>query len=397
MNAGDAVLGALAVPEAAAAGYLVLLSLLSWRGKAPGAATPRLFFDIVVPAHDEAHGIGRTVESLLALDYPAELFRVVVVADNCSDDTASVAAAAGAEVLVRNNLALRGKGYALVEAFDRSLQERRADAVVVVDADSVVAANLLTAFAARLERGAGAVQADYTVANPEASWRTQLMAIALATVHTLRSTARQRLGLSSGLHGNGMCFSADLLRAVPYRSFSIVEDLEYGLRLGEAGYPVEFAAEARVRGQMPVQEPGSRLQRQRWEQGRRQMARHHARRLLLRGIGRRDWVAIDLALELLIPPLATLILFGVAGLVASAVLCFIDGAWSIVFWIWLACLLGLAAYGLRGWKLSRTGLGGLRALVLAPAYIAWKVTLPRKRSAAGRGEWVRTPREGEMR
>ncbi len=397
MNAVEVVLGAAAVPEVAATGYLVLLSLLSWRLAAPRGMKPRLHFDVVVPAHDEARGICSTVASLLSVDYPHELFNVVVVADNCSDNTAQLAAEAGARVIVRDNPAEIGKGYALVEAFDRILEEGRADAVVVVDADSVVSPNLLRAFAARLEGGARAVQADYGVANPDSSWRTRLMAIALSTVHTLRATSRQRLGLSAGLHGNGMCFSADLLREVPYRSFSIVEDLEFGIRLGEAGCAVHFAPEAQVHGAMPVRERGSRLQRQRWEQGRRQMARRHAWRLLRQGLRQRNWIALDLAFDLLVPPLATLVVVGALGLVLSVALSWIGGRPIGVVWVWLGCVLGLVAYGLRGWKLSRTGFGGLCTLVAAPAYIVWKLTLPRGRSAAARGEWVRTPREGETR
>ena len=98
-----------------------------------------------------------------------------------------------------------------------------------MDADTLVSPNLLRAFAARLDAGAAAVQARYGVRNPDASWRTRLMAIAFALFHDLRSLGRERLGLSAGLRGNGMCFSTRLLREVPHQAFSVVEDLEYGL------------------------------------------------------------------------------------------------------------------------------------------------------------------------
>ena len=397
MNPLDLVLWGAALPVATATGYLVLLSLLSSKPRAPEEREPHLRFDVVVPAHDEEQGIAHTVSSLLSLDYPRELYGVTVVADNCSDQTALRAREAGATVIERQDASLRGKGYALAEAFERSLAEGRADAVVVVDADSVVSANLLGAFAARLDAGASAVQADYGVSNPDASWRTRLMAIALSTVHTLRSLGRQRLGLSSGLHGNGMCFSAELLRAVPYSSFSIVEDLEYGIRLGEAGHRVHFAAEAHVLGEMPAGERGSRLQRQRWEEGRRQMVRRDGFRLLWNGITRRDRVTFDLAMELLVPPLALIAALDVLGLTAAAVLSWATGSVSSAVWVWVGCVLGLGVYGLRGWQLSETGARGLSALAAVPAYIVWKLLLPLKRSAARRGEWVRTPREGETR
>ena len=123
---------------------------------------------------------------------------------------------------------------------------------MVVDADTVVSRNLLSAFAARFERGASAVQADYGVRNPHASWRTRMMAIALAAFHGVRSAARERLGLSCGLRGNGMAFTKALLHAHPPAAFSIVEDLEYGIQLGYAGIRVEYVPEARVLGQMAV-------------------------------------------------------------------------------------------------------------------------------------------------
>ena len=136
-----------------------------------------------MPAHNEESQIAVTVQSLRAVDYPPTLSRVLVVADNCSDRTAEVAAVAGATVLVRTDAARRGKGYALDHAFSRSLADGFADVVVVVDADTVVSRNLLTAFAARFEAGALAVQADYAVRNPRSSWRTRLMTVAFAAFH----------------------------------------------------------------------------------------------------------------------------------------------------------------------------------------------------------------------
>ncbi|HNO40215.1 MAG TPA: glycosyltransferase family 2 protein, partial [Marmoricola sp.] len=107
-------------------------------------------------------------------------------------------------------------GYALAHAFEWSLADGFADACCVVDADTLVSKNLLSAYAARLATGATAMQAHYGVSNPNASWRTRLMRIALAMFHQVRSTARERLQVSCGLRGNGMCFSSKLLKAVPH-------------------------------------------------------------------------------------------------------------------------------------------------------------------------------------
>ena len=90
-----------AAPVFAACAYLFVLTVASRRRDPPIAGEPSTRFDIIVPAHDEEAGIARTVQSLLAIDYPAVLRRVIVVADNCSDATAARASQAGATVLVR--------------------------------------------------------------------------------------------------------------------------------------------------------------------------------------------------------------------------------------------------------------------------------------------------------
>ena len=158
----------LGLPVLLACGYLAVLAALSVRHRPGGrlrttSPVEKLRFRLVVPAHDEGSGVARTVRSLLALDYPPELRRVWVVADNCSDHTAEAAAAAGAEVLVRTEPTLLGKGYALALAFERCLTEGWAQAVVVVDADTVVEPNLLTALAEAFADGAEALQVHYGI------------------------------------------------------------------------------------------------------------------------------------------------------------------------------------------------------------------------------------------
>lgn len=387
------LLSLLALPAVLATGYLFLLTALSRRAAPPPGHGPPPRFDVVVPAHDEEAGVGRTVHSLLALDWPRERFRVFVVADNCSDGTAAAAAAAGATVLVRRDPARRGKGYALEHAFERVLLDGLADAAVVVDADTLVSPDLLRAFAARLARGAHAIRARYAVLNPEASWRTRLMAVAFATFGDVRALGRERLGLSVGLHGNGMCFSVEALRRVPYRAFSVVEDLEYALHLGEGGIRVELAPEASVFGEMAASESASRTQRVRWEGGRAAVARAHAGPLLRRGIRRRDPVLLDLAIDLLVPPLGRVVAFTAAGCALTAAAVTAGVAAAVALAPWLLCAAFLAAHVLRGVQLSGLGRRGLAALLWAPVYLAWKARLATTASPGAPPEWVRTARE----
>jgi 1,2-diacylglycerol 3-beta-glucosyltransferase len=295
----DVAFALAAAPVLISSGYLFLLCLLSRRSPAPVYSAPRTKFDIVVPAHDEEAAIGQTIASLLAVDYPRELFRIFVVADNCSDTTAAKAEAAGAQVLVRVDTERRGKGYALAHAFEHILAAKVADAVVVVDADTAVAPNLLAAFAHRLENGAHAVQAEYAVRNPNASWRTRLMVLALALFHVLRSVARERMRVSAGLRGNGMGFSTKLIAEIPHDAFSIVEDVEYAIRLGYAGYRVHYVAETSVYGEMVASEKESRSQRRRWEGGRLELAKRFGIPLLRAAMRKRDGMLLDLAMDIL--------------------------------------------------------------------------------------------------
>lgn len=388
----DLLLILASVPLLLSTGYLFWATLLSARPKPLSVPARERRFRFVVPAHNESAGIAATVRSLLAVDYPPQAFDVLVVADNCVDDTAEHARRAGAVVLERHDAELRGKGYALLHAFERLPPE--VDAVAVIDADTLVSPNLLNAFSARRELGAHAIQADYAVRNPDASWRTRLIAIAFGSFHIVRSRARERSRLSCGLRGNGMCFSAEILAQVPHNAFSIVEDVEYGIRLGEAGQRVYYTDEAHVYGEMVSTASAASSQRRRWEEGRKELVERHAKRLLRAGLaGNR--VLLDLSLDLLIPPLSRLAVFSVLGFFASVAVsfCFQKVAYSSL--CFAACLAAILLYVFRGWMVSGTGPRGLFDLGLAPLYVLWKAGLRLRRKTTSTATWVRTKREDQ--
>ena len=393
MTALTLLLVSLALPALAATSYLTLLTFSSGL-RMPPAGGIRTRFDVVVPAHNEAGTIARVIDSLRALDYPSDQVRLFVVADNCTDDTARRAEDANVRVLVREDPERRGKGYALEHAYDVVLAEGVADAVVVIDADTEVSPNLLSAFAARFEAGADVVQAEYGVRNGRESWRTRLMVVALSLFHTLRSLARERLGLSCGLRGNGMAFRCALLRRVPPRAYSLVEDVEYGIALGLVGIRIEYVAEAVVRGDMPATAAASESQRARWEHGRWATTRSHLPSLLgawRAGGGR---VPLDLAADLLVPPLTTLAALVTAGTVVSLTAYRTGSATIIAPALWIVALVCMLAYVFRGVALAGAGWGVLRDLAWVPVYAAWKLALALRRRPSS-GEWVRTMRAGE--
>jgi len=190
-----------------------------------------------------------------------------------------------------------------------------------------------------------------------------------------------------------MAFASTLLRDVPHDAFSIVEDVEYGIRLGRAGHRVEYAGEAQVFGQMVSSESASRSQRRRWEGGRWALARQHAPKLLAEGLRRRRLLLLDLAADLLVPPL-TYVAVSVALGFAAAVTWYVvgHGAWWALA-PWAAALAALMTYVLRGVWLARVGPRAILDLMWAPIYMAWKIMLSLRSSSPKNPEWVRTERE----
>jgi hypothetical protein len=326
---------------------------------------------VVVPAHDEEAGIADCVRSLRTCDSPGFPVEILVVADNCRDQTAAAARAAGATVLERHDTERRGKGWALEYAFD-TLFERfpDLDAVLVVDADTEVDTNFLTASAAWFAAGADAVQARYLVKNAGASDRTALMNLAFMAFCVLRPRGRSRLGLSVGILGNGFGLSRRSLEVVPYSARSVVEDLEHHLHLVRAGFKVEFMDETCVRADFPVGEQGADTQR--------------AREVLA---GRPE--LLEPLLELLLLPLGTHVAL-------------LGGTLAVPFaptQVYAATGLGVVgAHVAIAMKVGGAGATEMKALARVPRYLLWKAkVLPKVLQAASRQqEWVRTARSTEV-
>ena len=369
---------------------------------------PRLV--VVIPAHDESVVIRSTLESLLTQTYSASHFETVVVADNCSDNTASLARDAGATVLERCNPEERGKGYALEWAMGRLwAREQKPDAVVIIDADTKAAPDFLAVMAQELFGGVTpedwathrkAVQGRYGVLNGAESWRAALMEGAFELVNHVKPLGRSHKGFTVGLKGNGMGFTRAVLEVAPWSGSSITEDIDYGLDLLlKQGIAVSYAPHAVVRAQMPNTSQQATSQRARWEQGRYRLLRQRAPQLLLAGLRKRDARLIDAALDLVVPPLAELAAFHAAW-AGLTLLCL--RLW-IMLPIWaLLVPLSLVLYGLYifgGLWVSGARAEVYTALIRAPFYAIWKFALYMlvklrggKKSAAESPEWVRTER-----
>jgi hypothetical protein len=348
-----------------------------------GYAEPDAFqLTVLVPAHNEEALIGRCIQSVVASAGPSA--DILVVAHNCTDATKAQAEAAGARVLVLNDPGRPGKGSALSYGFASALAGT-SQAVLVVDADSVVSPDLIAAVRRRFLAGALALQCRYEVYNPHGSRRTELMTLAFQAFNVVRPRGRERLGLSAGILGNGFALHRDVLTRVPYGAYSVVEDLEYHLNLVRAGIRVEFVDTAVVRGEMPVSDRGARTQRARWEGGRQRMMRRWAPRLT---------AAVLCGRVRLIEPLLDLL----AAPIAKEVLLLLVAACLPVAWVRLYALGALLILIFHVTAAAACGPGfwtTMRALATAPAYILWKLwILPEIwRTSRTNAAWLRTERD----
>lgn len=356
----------------------------------PSTSGRHMRFSFVVPAHDEEAAIEDTLLSLRSVDYPSSLFDVFVVADNCSDGTADVAAASGATVYRRDDLSRPGKGHALAWAFERLQADRPADdAFVLVDADCRVSSNLLAAIESRLARGARAVQVSYVVSNPESSWRSGLRNLAFAYTNTVLPLGKGTLGLSAGLLGTGMAFSRPLLEECPWRAFSLSEDLEYHLALIDSGERVAFAHEASVASAMPTSAEHAFTQELRWATGRWHALRTWVPRLVRGGFAERDAARTVAALDLVLPPQSLLFAFNIVTLGSAMGL-----RSRLAGGIAIANLAGQAGSILGAAIVANCPPCVYRALLFAPLMAAQQLRV-HARVLAGHGAraWIRSNRE----
>jgi 1,2-diacylglycerol 3-beta-glucosyltransferase len=379
-------------------GYLTLLTIVS--GKTQRSTSTNLAgkdwrFCVLIPAHNEERLLPDLLDSLAHQDYPSSLVKVHVVADNCTDSTDDVARKFNTVVHIRKDTRRLGKGHALNWLLACIWQSGEAfDAIVYLDADSVISSTFLQVMATHLSHGEQAIQAFYSVRDPGKSWPGSLRYAALAVLHYLRPQGRMVLGASVGLKGNGMVFAADLMCQHSW-SASLTEDIEMHMALLLSGERVTFAPDAIVWGEMPSTLANSDSQHSRWERGRKQMSQTYNPKLfrqswreLRDGNLLRAYQLFDALMENIIPPFsilfsATVIGFGVSLLfyVFENMVFHLQSSWNNIgrgiaeVSLVLAILLVLeqAIYLLKGLRLVDAPAQIYLNLFHAPRLIVWKI------------------------
>jgi peptidoglycan/xylan/chitin deacetylase (PgdA/CDA1 family) len=249
------------IPATAVCLYYLLFALAARRPARATGPAPRHTIAVLIPAHNEEDALPATLRSVFAQDYPPEMLRVYVVADNCTDQTAAVAARAGVISLVRNDPANRGKGFALAFGLE-AVRADGPDAVLILDADCEIERGALRALDSAFAAGAEAAQLDVQTANADESPAGYVAAVGDA-IEGFITAGRDRFGWSAPLRGTGMAFRTSALERVPWSAFSATEDAEYADRLWAAGVRVRFAA-GRLSCAAPPRVRDLCRQRRRW-------------------------------------------------------------------------------------------------------------------------------------
>ena len=357
----------------------------------PGELLPgKPRFAVLVPAHNEAMGISATLKSVLPQLTSDD--RLLVVADNCCDETAAVARAFDLTVIERHDLEKRGKGYALDFGLE-FLAADPPDVVVVVDADCLVAEDAIAKISQLAATEQRPVQARYLLTPPaNASPGAAVSLLAFTVKNLVRPLGLAQLGFPCLLTGTGMAFPWPVIRNASLASSNIVEDMQLSVDLLIAGSPAMFCADAEVTGLLPQQQHAAKSQRTRWEHGHLQTLRTQVPRLLKEWFNQKRFDVLAIALDLCVPPLSLLVMLWLLLTTAALVAGLTLRLYAPVLVLALEGLLILVSVMTAWAKFARNTLP-LTTLLSVPGYILWKIPLYLTFLVKPQTKWVRTERD----
>ena len=357
------------VPSAILAAECLAACLPPRRRRPTLVRVPRLA--VLVPAHDEESCLSEALRSILP--ELGDDDRVLVVAHNCSDRTAMIARARGAEVLEVRDAGTGGKPAAL-EAGLRHLDADPPEVVVVIDADCRIEPGALRHLAMAAAENGGPVQGDYRLCAGETSDFGSLSSLAVLLKNLVRPMGLTRLGLPCLLNGAGSAYPFAQLRDAPHGEGSIAEDYQLAIDLAKRGHRTRFVPEVRVTSVLPSRRDVALRQRRRWEHGHLRLMFCTAPALVLRGLCTLDRGCLGLGLDLLVPPLAFLALAWCASAALALAELGLEGAWLPLL-VTLAAGV-LFAGGVAAGLVRFGGSGALpRTLRAAPGYVRAKLAL----------------------
>ncbi len=338
-----------------------ILFLIPWK-KYP-VVTPKTRFAVLLPARNEENVITHVIESLHAQEYPKELYDIIVIPNNCTDDTEGAALRAGAKVMHCTG-PVSTKGEVLHQIFDCIMGSY--DAYLVFDADNIVDSQFLARMNDAVAAGAKVAKSRQCALNPYDNWVSGGYDLYFQSQTILHNRGRAPLNLSAKLVGTGFMVTDSLLQEMGgWNTYTLTEDIEFAAQCAMLGHRVYFVPDALTHDEQPVSFGVSMRQRWRWSAGVQSVANRYTGRLLS---VRPSWLRWDLASHInmiyvqllgLIPVLYGLLHFtplGALKSVALAVLGFIGSS------ILMGLFLSVTA--------RRNPLKQFKAILLYPLFLA---------------------------
>jgi glycosyltransferase involved in cell wall biosynthesis len=356
-----------------------------------GGASPSIA--VLVPAYNESRHVLPTIACLLA--QVGKQGRVVVIADNCTDDTAAQARQTEAIVIERSNPAQQGKGFALAYGVDY-LRDDPPDVVIVIDADCFVTEGGIQALAAVCSRTGQPVQIPSLMqAGGSASLRTRILEFAMLMKNYVRPMGSSRLGQVCHLMGTGMALPWTLISQAKLATSNIVEDMVLGIEFAMSGHPVRFLPEYKVISTFMEDYSIVHAQKSRWEHGHLQAMAGYLPNLIVMALRRPNSALAFLAIDLCIPPVALYFLLLCGGLTGSLLLAwFWPETYGLAIVTVLSALCFVTAISI-GWYVFGRRIISAGELMTTPLYALWKLPIYIDFCLKKRSHWVRTKREDE--
>jgi cellulose synthase/poly-beta-1,6-N-acetylglucosamine synthase-like glycosyltransferase len=344
---------------------------------------------VLIPAHNENQVIGKTLAALLP--QLTEKDQIVVIADNCTDNTAELAHQFGATVIERNDQTCKGKGYAL--AYGLKCIENPSQVLVIIDADCIVQPDFLNQISLEVMRTMRPIQAVYVMEQTgQLNPKNLVSVLAFKIKNLVRPQGLAKLALPCLLTGSGMAFPWSVIRHAPLASGNIVEDMQLGIDLAIAGHPPLFFSQVQVTGLLPQQEEAAKSQKTRWIHGHLQTLKTQVPKLIKAAITQRRFELLAIALELCVPPLSLLVITCLITLLGSLLLGFWQHEWTLTILSLIEQLLiFVAVIGAWG-KFARNNIS-LKNLLSVPFYLLWKIPIYLAFLFKPQQVWVRTERD----
>lgn len=373
----------------------VLVSLLPYKQKFGNVNSAQLeshpSVAILIPAHNEQKGIVATLNSIkLQLSTNDQ---IIVVADNCEDETAVVARANGVTVLERTNLDKLGKSYALDFGVRYIETHTIPQVVIIVDADCLMKPQSIALLANQAIKKNRPTQALYLMHSPSgAGLKSKVAEFAWAVKNWARALGYHRLGLPCQLMGSGMAFPWPLIQQANIASGHIVEDLKLGIDFANIKKAPIFCPEAVVTSVFPLNSEGAKSQRTRWEHGHLAMIVKEGPALILKSLLTFNVGMLALALDMCVPPLTLLTMIALFQLIVAVILAGVTH--YFLPWILAVCLfLALGISVLLAWAKFGKSILSFSSLVYVPFYMLVKIPLYLRFIVKRQAEWVRSKRD----